>query len=318
MMAGLSGVVPSRNHHPSYLPAQFHSDVFHLEPTQTLRIAIQKSGRLTDKTVTLLENIGLRFDGYKDRLIVPIQNFDVELLLIRDDDIPEYVQDGVCDLGFVGANVTAEVGADVTVLRDMDYGRCRLSVAVPKNGPFGTPEDLDGRRIATSYPNLTQAWFRARGLSVHTVKINGAVEIAPRLDVADAICDLVSTGGTLKANGLEEMTVIFRSEAQLIRTNKPLSPHKLELIEKFLVRIGGRQLAERSRYILMNAPKSALQKITGIIPALKSPTVLPLADPDMIAIHSVIPIHQFWEVMEELKAAGATGIVILPIENMIL
>lgn len=304
--------------HPSYLPAQFLTQIFRLETTQTLRIAIQKSGRLTDKTVTLLENIGLKFDGYKDRLIVPIQNFDVELLLIRDDDIPEYVQDGVCDLGFVGANVTAEVGADVTVLRDMDYGRCRLSIAVPKNGRFRKPEDLDGCRIATSYPNLTQAWFRERGMSVHTIKINGAVEIAPRLDVADAICDLVSTGGTLKANGLEELTVIFRSEAQLIRTNKPIAPHKLELIEKFLVRLGGRQLAERSRYILMNAPKSALATITGIIPALKSPTVLPLADPDMIAIHSVIPIHQFWEVMEELKAAGATGIVILPIENMIL
>lgn len=289
-----------------------------MEPTTTLRIAIQKSGRLTDKTVSLLENIGLRFDGYKDRLIVPIQNFDVELLLIRDDDIPEYVQDGVCDLGFVGANVTAEVGADVTVLREMDYGRCRLSIAVPRNGRFEKPEDLDGRRIATSYPNLTQAWFRDRGMSVRTIKINGAVEIAPRLDVADAICDLVSTGGTLKANGLEELTVIFRSEAQLIRTNKPLSQSKLDLIDKFLVRIGGRQLAERSRYIMMNAPKSALQTITRIIPALKSPTVLPLAEDDMIAIHSVIPIHQFWEVMEELKAAGATGIVILPIENMIL
>jgi ATP phosphoribosyltransferase len=291
---------------------------FRLEPTQTLRIAIQKSGRLTDKTIHLLQNIGFVFDGYKDRLIVPIQNFDVELLLIRDDDIPEYVQDGVCDLGFVGANVTAEVGADVTVLRDMEYGRCRLSIAVPKNSRFRTPQDLDGCRIATSYPNLTQAWFRGQGLSVHTVKINGAVEIAPRLDVADAICDLVSTGGTLKANGLEELTVVFRSEAQLIRTNQPLPRTKIDLIDKFLVRIGGSQLAERSRYILMNAPKSALDTITGIIPALKSPTVLPLADPDMIAIHSVIPIHQFWEVMEELKAAGATGIVILPIENMIL
>jgi ATP phosphoribosyltransferase len=289
-----------------------------LEPSNTLRIAIQKSGRLTEKSISLLENIGLKFDGYKDRLIVPIQNFDVELLLIRDDDIPEYVQDGVCDLGFVGANVTAEYGADVTVLRNMDYGRCRLSIAVPKNGPFNSPEDLNGKRIATSYPNLTKSWFKEKGMDVHTIKISGAVEIAPRLDVSDAICDLVSTGGTLKTNGLEEMTVIFRSEAQLIRTNKPLSQHKLDLIEKFLVRIGGRQLAERSRYIMMNAPKDALETISGIIPALKSPTVLPLADDNMIAIHSVIPINQFWEVMEELKAAGATGIVILPIENMIL
>ncbi len=289
-----------------------------MEPTSTLRIAIQKSGRLTEKTIQLLENIGLAFDGYKDRLIVPIRNFDVELLLIRDDDIPEYVQDGVCDLGFVGANVTAERGADVSVLRDMSYGRCRLSLAVPKNGPFRTVEDLRGKRIATSYPNLTRRWFAERGIEVSTIQISGAVEIAPRLDVADAICDLVSTGGTLKQNGLVELETIFRSEAQLVRTNKPLNEAKRALIDKLLVRMEGRQLAERSRYILMNAPKSALPGITALIPSLKSPTVLPLADPDLIAIHSVIPIDRFWEVMEDLKAAGASGIVILPIENMIV
>lgn len=289
-----------------------------METTSTLRIAIQKSGRLTEKSIALLVQAGMKFDSYKGHMIVPVQNFDIELLLIRDDDIPEYVQDGVCDIGFVGANVTAEKNADVTVIRNLGYEKCRLSLAVPRNGTVKTARDLNGKRIATSYPNLTQAFFEKQGMQVKTITISGAVEIAPRLGVADAVCDLVSTGGTLKANGLVETDVIFNSECQLIRTNTPLSPEKLELIEKFLIRIGGCQLAERSRYIMMNAPKSSLNEITSIISALSSPTILPLADENMIAIHSVIPIKEFWDVMERLKAAGATGIVILPIENMIM
>jgi ATP phosphoribosyltransferase len=288
-----------------------------LEPVNTLRIAIQKSGRLTDKTLNLLENIGLKFDGYKNRLLVKALNFDVELLLIRDDDIPEYVQDGICDLGVVGANVTQETGANVTVLRDLDFGHCRLSIAVPKSSGFSSSKELNGKRLATSYPSLTKAYFDSLGVDVSIIKISGAVEITPRLDVADAICDLVSTGGTLKTNGLTELETILRSQSQLIRTNRSIPKHKEELIEKFLVRIDGQQLAEKSRYIMMNAPKSSLAKITSIIPSLNSPTVLPLADENMIAIHTVIPITQFWEVMEELKAAGASGIVMLPIQNMI-
>lgn len=289
-----------------------------MESTSTLRIAIQKSGRLTDKSIALLERAGMKFDSYKGHMIVPVQNFDIELLLIRDDDIPEYVQDGVCDIGFVGANVTAEKNADVTVIRNLGYGKCRLSIATPKNGALKTAADLNGKRIATSYPNLTQKFFQNKGMAVKTVTISGAVEIAPRLGVSDAVCDLVSTGGTLKANGLVETDVIFESECQLIRTNQPLSKEKLDLIEKFLVRISGSQLAERSRYIMMNAPKSSLSEISSIISALSSPTVLPLADENMIAIHSVIPIKEFWDIMERLKEAGATGIVILPIENMIM
>lgn len=289
-----------------------------MESTSTLRIAIQKSGRLTEKSIALLEQAGMKFDSYKGHMIVPVQNFDIELLLIRDDDIPEYVQDGVCDIGFVGANVTAEKQANVQVIRDLGYGKCRLSVAIPKNGTPKTAADLNGKRIATSYPNLTRKYFNDRGMDINIVTISGAVEIAPRLGVADAVCDLVSTGGTLKANGLIETDVIFESECQLIQTNRPLSPEKQDLIDKFLVRIGGCQLASRSRYIMMNAPKSALKEITSIISALSSPTVLPLEDENMIAIHSVIPIQEFWEVMERLKGAGATGIVILPIENMIM
>lgn len=260
----------------------------------------------------------MKFDSYKGHMIVPVQNFDIELLLIRDDDIPEYVQDGVCDIGFVGANVTAEKQADVSVIRDLGYGKCRLSVAVPKDGPYSGAADLDGKRIATSYPHLTKKFFQDKGMDVSIVEISGAVEIAPKLGVADAVCDLVSTGGTLKANGLRESDIIFRSESQLIQTNKPVSQTKQDLIDKFLLRIGGCQLAQRSRYIMMNAPKKAQQEILSIISALKSPTVLPLADDEMVAIHSVVPINEFWTITEKLKAAGATGIVILPIENMIM
>jgi len=289
-----------------------------VETSTSLRIAIQKNGRLTDKSIDLLENIGLRFDDYKNRLMVKCRNFDVELLLIRDDDIPEYVQDGVCDLGLVGANVTSEKVADVTVLKNLEYGYCRLSLAAPKNDGIKNPEDFEGKRIATSYPTLTQNYLQNNGITAKTVEISGAVEIAPTLDVADAICDLVSSGSTLRANGLSEIQPIFYSQTQLIKTNKVLSDEKEELISKFLIRIEGSQTAEKSRYIMMNSPKDSVDKITKIIPSLKSPTVLPLAENDLVAIHSVIPIKKFWSVMEQLKEAGATGIVILPIENMIL
>jgi ATP phosphoribosyltransferase len=284
----------------------------------TLRIAVQKSGRLTDNTLELLEGVGLKFDNYKRSLLVKCRNFDVELLLIRDDDIPEYVQDGVCDLGFVGANVTAEREADVTVLRDLDYGVCRLSIAVPKNGEISEVQDLEGKTIATSYPVLTQKFLQEQGITAKTVYLSGAVEIAPRLEVADAICDLVSTGNTLKANGLTELEVIFESETQLIRTNRELTPEKEDLIEKLILRMNGHQQAERSRYIMMNAPEDSLSNIREILPSLKSPTIVPLADEGMIAIHTVIPIEEFWEVMEKLKSEGASGIVVLPIESMIL
>ncbi|MEX0823523.1 MAG: ATP phosphoribosyltransferase, partial [Balneolaceae bacterium] len=245
-------------------------------------------------------------------------NFDVELLLIRDDDIPEYVQDGVCDLGFVGANTVAEDEADVTILRGLDYGVCRLSIAAPKNGNIKSIEDFAGKKIATSYPVLTRKFFDSKNLDVDIVTLSGSVEIAPRLEIADAITDLVSTGGTLKANGLVEIQNIFDSETQLVQTNKPLSDGKKQLIEKMLQRIEGHKKAAASRYIMMNAPESAVPEIKKIIPSLKSPTVMPLADNGMVAIHTVIPISTFWDVMEQLKEAGATGIVMLPIESMIV
>ena len=285
---------------------------------ESLRIAVQKSGRLTDKTIKLLQGIGLEFDDYKRSLLVRCLNFDVELLLIRDDDIPEYVQDGVCDLGVVGANVTAERGADVTVQRGLNYGKCRLSIATPDESGLESVKDLEGKTVATSHPNLTKNYLKDQGINAKTVYISGAVEITPRLEVADCISDLVSTGNTLRANGLHEIETIFESETELIETNLKLSDKKRDLIEKFLQRIDGHQLAGRSRYIMMNAPKEAVEKIEKIIPSLKSPTVMPLADEEEVAIHSVIPITKFWKVMEELKANGATDIVILPIESMIV
>ncbi len=284
----------------------------------SLRIALQKDGRLTDKTIDLLEGIGLRFDNYKRSLMLKCRNFDVELLLIRDDDIPEYVQDGVCDLGFVGANVTAETAADVSVIRGLDYGVCRLSLAAPEKGDIRSAEGCAGKTIATSYPRLTRRFLDEKGVDAEVVSISGAVEIAPRLEVADAISDLVSTGNTLRANGLVEIETILESETQLIRTNRPLSPGKKRLIEKLLQRIEGYQQAERSRYIVMNAPREAVEEIRDIIPSLKSPTVVPLAEEDMVAVHTVIPIEEFWEVMEQLKEAGASGIVMMPVESMIL
>jgi len=288
-----------------------------LDSTTSLRIAVQKSGRLTEKTLNLLESIGLQFDDYKRSLLVKCLNFDVELLLIRDDDIPEYVEDGVCDLGFVGANTVAEDEADVTILRGLGYGVCRLAIAIPKNGSAKKIEDLDGKKIATSYPVLTRKFFEEKGMDVDIITLSGSVEIAPRLEIADGISDLVSTGGTLKANGLVEIEKIFDSETQLIQTNKPLSDGKQKLIRKILQRIEGHKLASQSRYIMMNAPEDAVPKIKQIIPSLKSPTVMPLADNGMVAIHTVVPLSIFWNVMENLKEAGATGIVMLPIESMI-
>ncbi|MDX1641166.1 MAG: ATP phosphoribosyltransferase [Balneolaceae bacterium] len=288
-----------------------------LDSTTSLRIAVQKSGRLTDKTLNLLEGIGLKFDDYKRSLLVKCLNFDAELLLIRDDDIPEYVQDGVCDIGFVGANVVEEDQVEVDILRGLNYGVCRLSLAVPKDGDIKKPEDFAGKKIATSYPGITKRYFEKKGIDVKVITLSGSVEIAPRLEISDAICDLVSTGNTLKANGLTELINIFDSETQLIKTRKPLSEGKSSLIEKILQRIEGYQKAGKSRYIMMNAPQEAVAEIKEIIPSLKSPTVMPLADNGMVAIHTVVPLSTFWDVMERLKEAGATGIVMLPIESMI-
>ena len=288
-----------------------------LDHTTSLRIAIQKSGRLTEKTIDLLHGIGIEFDNYKRNLMVKTRNFDVELLLLRDDDIPEYVQDGICDLGFVGANEVFEKNSKVSILRGLNYGNCRLAVASKKESELVEPTQFDGKKIATSYPILTKRFFENVGVSIEIVEISGAVEITPQLHVADAISDLVSTGGTLKANGLVERFTILESETKLIQTQQALSEGKQQLIQKFLQRIDGYQTAKKSRYILMNAPTESVETIKVLLPSMKSPTIMPLAQTDMVAIHSVIPYEQFWDVMEQLQDAGASDIVMLPIESMI-
>jgi ATP phosphoribosyltransferase len=283
-----------------------------------LKIAIQKSGRLTTRTVDLLQRCGLDFESYDNRLFSSCRNFPLEILFVRDDDIPEYVQDGVCDLGIVGENVVAEKGAEVKTLEALGYGRCRLALAVPQNSGITATKDLVGKTIATSYPKVLRQFLTKAGVAAEVMVVSGSVEITPSLQVADAICDLVSTGTTLRTNGLREMQTILESETKLIVNEKALNgPLKMDL-ERLLMRIRGVLTARRTKYVMMNAPETALAEIESILPGLESPTVMPLAEQGMIAIHSVVPEETFWEDIERLKAAGATGILVVPIEKMIL
>ena len=280
-----------------------------------LKIAVQKKGRLTDQTLKLLKKVGLDFDISTSKLFAKCQNMDIELLFVRDDDIPEYVQDGVCELGIVGENILYEKGAKVKNLEKLGYGKCKLSIGVPEQNTFKI-SDLEGQRIATSYPNSLKKYLNKNKIEAEIVEINGAVEITPALNIADSICDLVSSGITMRQNGLKIVETIFESESILIQNKNILSKEKLVLIEKLLMRIRGVLKAKKTKYVRLNAPKKALSKIQEIIPGLKSPTVIPLTDPEMIAVHSVVPEDVFWEVIEKLKAIGATGILVSPIEQM--
>lgn len=284
-----------------------------------LKLALQKRGRLTEKSLLLLRNCGLDIEDYSERLIITTRNFELDILFLRDDDIPEYVSDGVADIGIVGEDVLYERKADVDVIRKLGYGKCNLSLAIPENKTLTDLSELNGKRIATSYPNLLKNFLEQNNIQATIVEISGSVEIAPSLGVADVICDLVSTGNTLKLNKLKKSFDVFTSEAVLIK-NKNLEDdsNKRTLLNNLLVRIDSALNAKTSKYLMMNAPKSALEEIEKIIPSLKSPTILPLADPTMVAVHAVIPSEQFWVIYQELKNAGASGILLLPIENMIL
>lgn len=292
-----------------------------------LRIAIQKSGRLAEKSVALFSKCGLDFDFRKDRLLHECKEFPIDLMLVRDDDIPEYVADGVCDLGVVGENVIRErllaapsgdkVSAIETVMR-MGFGACRLSIAVPEGSSFAGPADLAGKRIATSYPNCLSQYLAQHAIDAQIVELSGSVEIAPSLRIAEAICDLVSTGGTLRSNGLKEVQVMFESQAALIRTAQPLSPVMASDFERLLQRLRGVLQAVQSKYIMMNAPREALDRIRKIIPGMEEPSVMPLGtDGARIAIHAVARENVFWETIESLKAVGASSILVLPIEKVI-
>ncbi len=283
-----------------------------------LKIAIQKSGRLTEQTIDLLKRSGLEFDAYGQRLFSTCRNFNLEILFIRDDDIPEYVQDGVCDLGIVGANVVAEKNADVEVVEKLGFGMCRMCLAVPKNSEIRDVEDLKGKMVATSYPNILKRYFLGGGVRADVVEVKGSVEITPSLQVADAVCDVVSTGTTLRMNGLRELETILESEALLIGNSSGVKRGLKGDLERLLMRIRGTLAARQYRYVMMNASEKSVMKIKKILPGLSSPTVLPLAKKGMVAIHSVVPEEVFWEVMERLKKAGASGILVQPIEKMIL
>lgn len=282
---------------------------------KTLKIAIQKSGRLNEKSVELLKNCGLSFENYKSSLISSVSNFPLEILFLRDDDIPEYVQDGIADLGIVGENVINETEVDVAYLQRLGFGKCSLKIAIPNNSEVHKLADLNGKSIATSYPVILKKFLSENNIEADIRTISGSVEISPGLGLSDAICDLVSTGGTLKSNGLKPFADVLHSEAVLIgRKGEENNPVIIELIQ----RVQSVLRAKETKYVVLNIEQKNLERIKELLPGIKSPTVVPLAEEGWTAVHTVIPEKDFWEKISGLKAAGAQGIVVLPIEKIIL
>jgi ATP phosphoribosyltransferase len=285
---------------------------------QRIKVAVQKSGRLTDNSLHLMETCGLIYSRGRDQLICFGENMPVDVLLVRDDDIPELVAEGICDLGIVGMNVFREkVGDDMDVRPELelDFGRCRLSIAVPRGFAYDAPRSLAGLKIATSYPRILSAWLQAQAVAATVVTLSGAVEIAPRLGRADVICDLVSTGSTLQANDLEEVEVVFESMAALIsRNGGPAEGWPQRLVS----RMRGVLSVRESKYIMLHAPRSALPEIRRLLPGSEAPTVMPLEGrDDKVAVHAVCRENVFWETLEGLKAAGASSMLVLPVEKML-
>jgi len=281
---------------------------------KTLKIAIQKSGRLNEKSVEILKNCGLSFENYKSSLISTVTNFPLEILFLRDDDIPEYVQDGIADLGIVGENVITEVNADVTYLQKLGFGKCTLKIAIPNESEITDISGLEGKAIATSYPVILEKYLAENNVNAVVRTISGSVEIGPGLGLSDAICDIVSTGGTLKSNGLKPFAEVMKSEAVLIG-NKGIELNE-DVIE-LLQRIRSVLRAKETKYVVLNVAKVNLEKVVSLLPGVKSPTIVPLFEEDWVAVHSVIAEQDFWEKINSLKAAGAEGIVVMPIEKII-
>lgn len=281
-----------------------------------LRVAIQKSGRLQEGSMKLLQESGLAFNNGKDQLKTQARNFPVEILFLRDDDIPQYIEDGVADVGIVGENVFVEKQKKNQLIRRLDFAKCRLSIAVPRNEPYPSVQALEGKNVATSYPYIVSQFLKSRGVKAGIHEISGSVEIAPGIGLADAICDLVSSGSTLMSNGLREVEIVMQSEAVLIG-NQQLSPEKQEILDKLLFRIEAVQSAKNAKYILLNCPNASIEGITKLLPGAKSPTILPLREPGWSSIHSVVNENDFWEKIDQLKSMGAEGILVIPIEKMI-
>lgn len=283
----------------------------------TLRIAVQKSGRLYEGSMKLLKECGIEISNGNNQLRVKAADFPLEVFFLRDDDIPEYVQDAVADIGFVGENVVQETAKAVNTVENLGFGKCRLSIAIPKNGELKTLADLNGKKIATSYPNILDHFLAQKNIKAAVHVISGSVEIAPRIGLADAICDLVSSGSTLFTNELKELETILSSEAVLI-SNPQLTGEKKILLESLLFRIRSVKKAKNNKYVLLNAPNDKLDTIIRLLPGMKSPTILPLAEPGWSSVHSVINETDFWKVIQDLKDNGAQGILIIPIEKMIV
>jgi ATP phosphoribosyltransferase len=282
---------------------------------KTLKIAIQKSGRLNEKSVELLKNCGLSFDNYKSSLISSVSNFPLEILFLRDDDIPEYVQDGIADLGIVGENVIQETEAEVSYLQRLGFGRCSLKIAIPNSYNIQSVTELGGKSIATTYPVILSKYLKEKGIQADIRTISGSVEISPGLGLSDAICDLVSTGGTLRSNGLKPFADVMSSEAVLI--GSPGSENE-ELVKELMQRVQSVLRAKETKYVVLNVHKDNLKAIIDLLPGVKSPSVVSLAEEGWVAIHTVIPESDFWDRISQLKQAGAQGIVVMPIEKIIL
>ena len=283
---------------------------------QKLKIALQKSGRLSEDSMNLLKKCGIRFSNGLGKLRSDAENFPLEIYFLRDDDIPEYVADGVADVGIVGENVLAETEKAVEIVEKLNFGKCRLSLAVPKNFAYRSVKDFEGKRIATSYPNVLRAFFASNGIETEIHTISGSVEIAPSIGLADAICDLVSSGSTLFSNGLREVEIVMNSEAVLV-SRSALEANLQGVLDKLLFRLKAVKAAKQNKYILLNAPNERLEKIINLLPGIKSPTVLPLAENGWSSVHSVINENDFWELVEKLKDEGAQGILVLSIDQMI-
>ena len=289
-----------------------------------LHIAIQKSGRLSDYSRSLLRDAGLRIQNGKNDLTARVENFAADLMFVRDDDIPTFVSDGVCEFGIVGENVLQEFSlrekdARIEVVARLGFGRCSLRIAAPEAAEYAGAESLRGARIATSYPCLVARFLKDRGVEADVVKMSGAVELAPRLGIASFVCDLVSTGATLEANGLRPVETVLESEAVLVRTTKETGERKAELGASLLSRIDGVLATRDSKYIMLNAPGDALRQITAILPGADGPTIVPLhGRPGHFAVHAVCQESVFWETLQKLKAAGASAILVMPIEKMLL
>ena len=287
-----------------------------LSMVMKLKIALQRSGRLAEGSTELLRRCGIRFSNGMGKLRTEAADFPLEIFFLRDDDIPEYVADGVADVGIVGENVLGEDPKPVDMVEKLGFGRCRLSIAVPRSIDYVDVGYFAGKRIATSYPKILGEYFSSRGVAADIHEISGSVEIAPSIGLADAVCDLVSSGSTLFSNGLREVETVMESEAVLIARRK-LDAERSAILDKLVFRIRSVNAASRNKYILLNAPREKIEEITAILPGMKSPTVVPLAEEGWVSVHSVIGEQDFWEVVDNLKKAGAEGILILSIDQMI-